>query len=162
MNYYKNTVLDFNRHLSIIHCHTCRHPLFSKSIHGLTKTHPHTHTHSQTQPHFIALWHKMGFLCLSRGGPMATEGHIKKWGLYNRWCQIGCQLQHKWPSITSEPRVKSPLYRWLDFRQKRRKKPPHSSPLHCPAGGIASHAHRGLHSCIHAQHTAEMMPPTWL
>lgn len=63
----------------------------------------------------------MGFLCLSRGGPIATEGHIKRWGLYNRWCQIGCQLQHKWPSsIYHQPHVKRPLYRWLDFRRHRK------------------------------------------
>ena len=41
----------------------------------------------------------MGLWCLSRGGPMAAaEGHIKRWGLYNHWCQTGCQMQHKWLS----------------------------------------------------------------
>ena len=79
----------------------------------------------------------------------ATEGHMKRWRLYNRWCQIGCQLQHKWRSISSSPHVKRPLYRRLDFRQhKKSLLPAHSTALQ---EGLQKHAHRGLHSCIHSQ-----------
>ncbi len=127
-------------HADTLLLHNCRH---TENTHTHTHTNTHTHTHTETQPHFTALWHKMGFLCLSRGGPMVTEGHIKKWGLYNRWCQIGCQLQHKWPSITSAPHVKRPLYRRLDFRQHRKSllPPAHSTALQ---GGLHTAA------CIHA------------
>lgn len=112
-----------------------------------------SNTYIQTQPHFTGLWHKMGFLCLSRGGPMATEGNTKRWELYNRWCQIGCQLQHKWLSITSVPHVKRPLYRRLDFRQHRKNlfPPAHSTALQEGSPHIYKEA------CIHAyMHKADI------
>lgn len=108
-----------------------------------------TNTYTQTQPNFAAPWHKMGFLCLSRGGPMATEGHIKRWGLYNRWCQIGCQLQHKWLSITSAPHVKRPLYRRLDFRRHRESllSPAHSAALQEGSPQAHTDACTFMHTC---------------
>lgn len=112
----------------------------------------HIYRHTQTQPHFTAPWHKMGFLCLSRGGPMATEGHMKRWALYNHWCQIGCQLQHKWLSITSAPHVKRPLYRWLDFRQHR-KKASSLQPTPLPCRRDCTQRLAFMHTCTRQTHT---------
>lgn len=141
----------------LIHSHTCKY------------THMHTHTQArihiqksntyiQAQPHFTGLWHKMGFLCLSRGGPMATEGHLKRWELYNRWCQIGCQLQHKWLSITSVQHMKRPLYRWLDFRQHKKilLPPAHSTALQ--EGSPHVHKEACNHAYMHETHTYNIHP----
>lgn len=54
---------------------------------------------------------KWDFCVWAEGGPAAAQKHIKGWGLQNRWCQIGCQLQHKWLSIIGAVHVKSALYR---------------------------------------------------
>lgn len=126
-------------HPHVSHMQTCYQP---------PDTPKSTHTH--TQPHFTALWHKMGFLCWSRGGPLATEGHIKRWELYNRWCQIGCQLQHKWLSITSPPHVKRPLYRRLDFRQHRESLLP---PAHSTALQEGLHTEASVHAYMHKANT---------
>lgn len=115
----------------------------------------HLYRHTQTQPHFTAPWHKMGFRCLSRGGPMATEGHMKRWALYNHWCQIGCQLQHKWLSITSAPRVKRPLYRWLDFRRQRKSLLP---PAHSTALQERLHTEACIHAYMHKADTHNIHP----
>lgn len=78
----------------------------------------------------------------------ATEGHMKRWGLYNRWCQIGCQLQHKWRSISSVPHGKRPLYRRLDFRRhKKSLLPAHSTALQ--EGLQNMHTEACIHAYIH-------------
>lgn len=128
-------------------------------------THAHTATHShkpntdiQTQPHLASLWHQIGFLHLSRGGPMAAEGHLKRWEPYNRWCQIGCQLQHKWLSITSVQHMKRPLYRWLDFRQHRKILLPPSHFTALQEGSPHVHKEACNHAHKHEARTSRIHP----
>lgn len=112
-----------------------------------TLTCSHTKRHTHTQPHFTALWHKMGFLCLSRGGPMATEDTSRGKGFIfaDTRLDVSCSISDY---LSPAYRMwRGPFYRRLDFRQHRKSllPPAHSTALQ---EGLP---HMHTEACIHAQ-----------
>lgn len=130
-------------------CSCWKEKKYKKTISGEEKWNIQTHTlsqklqkvrHTQTPPCFTALWHLMGFLCLSGGGSCGyTEVRALK--TTDARLDVSCSISDNLSPVSCTWR--GPLHRHPGFRQP--PPPPHSS-LHLPTGGTA---HRGRHWCKH-------------